>query len=612
MTPDRGMEKCRAGADGTRVNTRTRRSALVAAAALVAVVSAGPASAEPSVDAEVRDVPAELAVDLSLTEERSLSALTEGGGVPVAALVDTGSGPEIVTLDADSPSDASAAARLLDAQPSVEAAEVPTRVRPLATSSYQYGNALIRSEAARASVDGPLSSVVVAVVDTGVARHPELTAALLPGRNFSDSGLATDSTDRAGHGTHVAGTIAADAGTTVEGIAHGSRILPVKVLGDDGGGWTHWVANGIIWAADNGADVINLSLGGPSSSSLLTQAVDHARAKGVTVIAAAGNENTSAPAYPAAVPGVIGVSAVDAAKKRASFSNYGGYVDIAGPGVGILSTVLLGDWDSYSGTSMAAPHVAGVAALVEAAAPDLTPAQVERVLAGSTTDLGATGRDPLFGHGLVDAVRAVEAANTLADTGVAPVLAPVAPAIGRPEPLSGGARVWWAPPTNDGGATITGYRISTFRDGALVRVTTAPAAARSSVVGGLGNGVPYVFAVTAVNSAKTGAPSARSVAAVPRTVPGAPRIGTASAARNAAVVRWVAPARNGGAAITGYAVRVFSDGKLVKAVQTGAAARQLTVGKLTPGRAYTFRVVAKNVAGVSAVSGVSNTVKPTR
>ena len=612
MTPDRGIQERRAGADGLRVNTRIRRSAVVAAAALVAVVSAGPASAGPEVSPEVREVPTELAGDLSASEEQSLSALTVGGGVPVAALVDTGSGPEIVTLDADSRSDASAAARLLDAQPSVAAAEVPGRVRAVATTRYQYGNALVRSTESRPQVGGPLNGVVVAVIDTGVARHPELTASLLPGRNFTDSGSATDVTDRAGHGTHVAGTIAADAGTTVEGVAHGARILPVKVLGDDGGGYTHWVANGIIWAADHGADVINLSLGGPSSSSLLTEAVAYARSLDVTVIAAAGNENTSAPSYPAAIPGVIGVAAVDETSTRAWFSNYGSYVDIAAPGVDIVSTVLFGQWDWYSGTSMASPHVAGVAALVEAASSRLTPWQVEQVLTGGATDLGVAGRDDLYGHGLVDAVTSVQAAKALVDGGSVLTAVPTAPPIGRPVPLNRGARVWWAPPTDDGGRPVTGYRIETFRDGRLVRTATAPPGAASAVVSSLANGVAYRFAVRALNAVGTGASSVRSVAAVPRTVPGAPRIGTASAARSAAVVRWAAPATNGGAAITGYAVRVFSGGKLVKAVQTGAAARQLTVGTLTPGRAYTFRVVAKNVAGVSAASGVSNSVKPTR
>ena len=595
------------------MSTRIRRSAVLAAAALVAVAAAGPAAAVPVVTPEIRDVPAELAADLSPSEEQALSALTAGDGVRVAALVDTGSGPQVVSLDAGSRSDASAAVRLLDGQPSVEAAELPRPVRAVAGSVAQYGNAFVRSEAARAHVDGPLADVVVAVVDTGVAPHPELSAALLPGRNFTSSpGGATDSTDRDGHGTHVAGTIAADAGTTVEGVAHGARILPVKVLGDDGAGYTDWVANGIIWAADQGADVINLSLGGPESSSVLTAAIDRARSLGVTVIAAAGNSGTVTPFYPAATPGVIAVSAVDEAKRRAGFSNYGSSVDLAAPGVDIVSTWTSGRFVYLSGTSMASPHVAGVAALVEAAAPALTPAQVERVLAGGATDLGPTGRDDFFGHGLVDAVRAVQAANTLADTGVAPVLAPSAPPIGRPEPLPGGARVWWATPADDGGAAITGYRISAFRGGDLVQVTSASSSARSAVVGSLVNGVTYRFAVTAVNGTRTGAPSVRSVDTVPRTVPGAPRIGTADAARGAAVVRWAAPTSNGGAPVGEYVVRVFSGGTLVRTVAAGPAARSLTVGRLTPGRGYTFRVVARNVAGLGAASALSNTVKPTR
>lgn len=558
-------------------------------------------------------MPAELSADLSATEEQALSALTTGAGVRVAALVDTGSGPEIVTLEADSRADASAAAGLLDAQPSVEAAEVPTPVRSLGTYYTQYGNALVRSVEARAEVDGPLADVVVAVLDTGVAPHAELTAALLPGRNFTTSpGGSTDATDRQGHGTHVAGTIAADADTYVEGVAHGVRILPVKVLGDDGGGYSDWVANGIVWAADNGADVINLSLGGPTRSSVQTAAIDYARSRGVTVIAAAGNANTSAPLYPAADPGVIAVSAVDSARAKASFSNFGAYVDVAAPGVDIASTYLNQQWAGLSGTSMASPHVAGVAALVEAAAPGLTPDQVERVLTASGTDLGTTGRDDYYGHGLVDAVRSVQAANTLADTGVAPVLAPVAPPIGRPQPLRGGAQVWWAPPADDGGAAITGYRISTYRNGALVKVTTAPASTRTAVVGALANGVRYAFAVTAVNGTRIGAPSVRSVAVVPRTVPSAPRTVTARAVRNAAVVRWAVPQRNGGAPISGYVVRVLSGGRLVKAVAVRPAARSLTVGRLVPGRAYTFRVVARNVAGVSAPSAFSAVVRPKR
>ena len=111
----------------------------------------------------------------------------------------------------------------------------------------QYGNAMIRSEAAHAAVDNPLSDVVVAVLDTGVAPHPELADALLPGYNFADSGAALDTTDHYGHGTHVAGTVAADAGSGVEGVAYGAKVLPVKVLGDDGSGYSSWVANGIIW-----------------------------------------------------------------------------------------------------------------------------------------------------------------------------------------------------------------------------------------------------------------------------------------------------------------------------------------------------------------------------
>ena len=613
-SPGRGIEQRRSGADHSLVSNGIRRSTVVAAAALVALGAAGPASADPAVTPEVRGVPTDLSADLSTAEEQLLSTLTTGGGVRVAALVDTGNGPEVVTLDADSRADATAAVGLLAAQPSVDAAEVPTPVRATGTYFEQYGNAMVRSTEARAEVGGPLSAVTVAVLDTGVDAHPELAAALLPGQNFTTSpGGATDATDRHGHGTHVAGTVGADADTEVEGVAHGVRILPVKVLGDDGSGYSDWTSAGIIWAADNGADVINMSLGGAGASTMQAAAIDYARSLGVTVIAAAGNANSSTPFYPAAFPGVIAVSAVDQARAKASFSNFGSYVDVAAPGVDIISTYLSGQWAGASGTSMAAPHVAGVAALVRAAAPGLSPDEVEQALTSSGTDLGSPGRDDVFGHGLVDAVGAVRAGKGPGAVDPQPaVQVPGAPTALSAQPLAASVRVRWAPPDEDGGAPVTGYRISTYRPGHPTTVLTAPASAGNIVVPRLVNGAGYRFAVSAVNEAGAGGLSALTATVTPRTVPGAPRIGTVRAARSAAVVRWTAPTADGGAVIDRYVVRVFAGGKLVKAVPAGSAARSLTVRGLTPGKAYAFRVLAKNAAGLGAASGLSSRVTPRR
>ena len=147
-----------------------------------------------------------------------------------------------------------------------------------------------------------------------MAPHAELAGSLLPGRNFTASPGATD--DRHGHGTHVAGTVAADAGSNVEGVAVGAKVLPVKVLSDSGSGSSAWISGGIIWAADQGADVINMSLGGQHTSTVYNTAIAYARSKGASVVAAAGNSNTSATFMPAAAPGVIGVAATDESPRR--------------------------------------------------------------------------------------------------------------------------------------------------------------------------------------------------------------------------------------------------------------------------------------------------------
>ncbi len=692
------------------MRTGTRRLLTVPAASLVLVCSAGPATAEEPVSAEVTDLPAVLVEELAASEQHTLSGLTEGNGVQLEAFVVTPDGPEIVTLDADRRADAAAAVDLLEQQSSVEAADVSTPVRAVGGLYPQFGNDLVRAPRARADVGAAaLGDVVVAVLDTGVSPHPELVSALVAGRNFTDSPGGLQGTgDLYGHGTHVAGTIGADAGTYVEGVAAGVRIMPVKVLGDSGSGWSNWTADGIVWAADNGADVINMSLGGAGRSTVQTQAVAYARSKGVTVIAAAGNANVSTPFYPAAEPGVIGVAAVDEQRARASFSNFGSYVDVAAPGVDILSTYLPDRGYAYmDGTSMASPHVAGVAALVEAAAPGLTPDQVEQVLTTTTTDLGASGRDDLFGYGLVDAVRAVTSARALAGGGTPPanrapvatadafslpynpgtrtlavtandtdadgdvltvvsatqgangrlavtagslsytptrsgpfvdtvtytvsdgrggtavgrvtvsvaaapkpvVRKPSAPRTGRATAVPAGVRLSWAPPVDNGGAAISGYRVSAYRGTTFVKSAVVNGRTTTATVTRLTNGTAYRLVVEALNPAGYGLRSV-VVTATPRTTPGAPGIRSVTAQRKAVAVRWAKPASNGGAPVTGYVVRVYSGGKLVKAVNAGATKSGVVVSGLTKGKKYTFRVAAKNAAGTGAASAPSKTSRP--
>ncbi|GAA4590321.1 type VII secretion-associated serine protease mycosin [Actinoplanes octamycinicus] len=260
------------------------------------------------------------------------------------------------------------------------------------------------------------AGVTVAVIDTGVdASHPDLAGRVLTGYDATTDQVG-GSTDPQGHGTHVAGTVAALAGNGigVAGVAPDVRILPVRVLGANGEGYDSDTAEGVVWAADHGADVINMSLGGTSQSSALTSAVAYARSKGVVVVAAAGNERQkgSPTSYPGADPGVIAVAATDSADRVASYSNAGGYVDVAAPGSAILSTyptaLASSGYASMSGTSMASPHVAALAALLVAARPGLTPDEVESALEDSAVDLGAAGKDNDFGYGRVDAVAALD------------------------------------------------------------------------------------------------------------------------------------------------------------------------------------------------------------
>ncbi|MFC0015454.1 MULTISPECIES: S8 family peptidase [Allobacillus] len=251
--------------------------------------------------------------------------------------------------------------------------------------------------------------VKVAVLDTGIDRsHSDLNVA--GGFSAYDSGANADPyNDGSGHGTHVAGTIAAqDNNLGVLGVTPNVELYAVKVLDNQGSGTYADIAEGIEWAIQNNMDVINMSLGGSSSSSILKEYSDLAYDSGILVVAAAGNEGSflwfDTVGYPAAYDSVVAVAAVDENNQRGSFSSVGSQVELSAPGVQILSTVPGNGYDSYNGTSMASPHVAGVAAQVWQAKPGLSNVQLRQLLRDTAEPLGAQRE---YGYGLVQSMDAI-------------------------------------------------------------------------------------------------------------------------------------------------------------------------------------------------------------
>jgi len=261
---------------------------------------------------------------------------------------------------------------------------------------------------------GLASPVVVAVVDTGVdLNHPDLVNVLVPGYDFVNND--PEPMDDNGHGTHVAGIIAAQVNNLigVAGLSWGAKIMPVKALNAGGVGTDLAAANGIIWAVDRGAKVVNLSFGGTDFSATLQNAIAYAYSKGALVIAAAGNEaeKGNPVVYPAALDQVLAVGATDNNDSKASFSSYGSYLDLVAPGTGIISTSLDDAYSYKSGTSMAAPHVAGLAALLFSREPGIGPEEIRRRIEQSADDLGPPGRDDFYGYGRINVVRALGQVN---------------------------------------------------------------------------------------------------------------------------------------------------------------------------------------------------------
>lgn len=369
------------------------------------------------------------------------------------------------------------AIKRLRQQPDIEYAEPNYRLRSMLTPTdpayiyqWHYG-AINLPQAWNITTGSP--NVIVAVVDSGVfSTHPDLQGQLVPGYDFISTantandgdGIDADPTDpgdsiyvgsSSWHGTHVIGTVVAamNNGEGGVGVASGAKAMPLRAMGR-GGGLSYDVLQAVRYAAglenDSGtlpaqrADIINLSLGGGGYSQASQDLYRAVRARGVIVIAAAGNDNTDEPMYPASYDGVVSVAASDFRGERAPYSNTGPFVDVTAPGGnmsadrnndgysdGILSTGVQESGTSreksyvfYQGTSMAAPHVAGVAALMKSVHPGLTPDEFDSLLASGaiTDDKGPAGRDDQYGYGLIDAYRAVEAARSLASGGTTAAL----------------------------------------------------------------------------------------------------------------------------------------------------------------------------------------------
>lgn len=321
------------------------------------------------------------------------------------------------------------------------------------------------------------AGVRVAVIDTGVdAGHPDLQGQVLPGYDFVNED--PDPFDDHGHGTRMAGIVAAVANNAVgiSGVAPQAALLPVKVLDGQGYGAYSAVASGIIYAVDQGARVLNLSLSGAVQSAVLQDAVDYATARGVLVVAAAGNDGSDFPAYPAAARGAVAVSATDETDAHPGFSNYGNWIDLAAPGVNIITTSAGRGYSSSSGTSPAAAFASAVFALVLAAEPTLTGDAALARVAGGAIDLGAGGWDRYYGWGRVDAYGALTPGSEPPPAdGAAPEVDVVTPAAGS---LLSGVTAVAVTATDDLAVT----RVDLFVDRVWQGALTAP---------------PYVFAVDA-------------------------------------------------------------------------------------------------------------------
>ncbi len=334
------------------------------------------------------------------------------------------------------------------------------------------------------------NGVKVAIIDTGIDyTHPDLNDNYFGGYDFVNND--NDPYDDNGHGTHVAGIVAAeDNGIGVIGVAPQADLYAVKVLDSQGSGTYSDIVAGIDWAISNNMDVISMSLGGSVGDVALQDALQRAYDAGIVNVAASGNDYANSISYPAKYSTVIAVGATDSSDVRASFSNYGPELEVVAPGVNIYSTYPGNTYKTLSGTSMATPMVTGVVALMLSKNPDLLPADVRQILHDSALDLGAAGWDQYYGYGRVQADVAV---SMTPSGGTPPDTTPPAQVTGLTVTTVSSTQLdlSWNPVSDP---DLSHYNI--YRDGVLIATTTATTYSDT----GLTPSTTYTYEVSAVDT----------------------------------------------------------------------------------------------------------------
>jgi serine protease len=387
---------------------------------------------EPSRPPSAQPIPPQEAGAQARQAAATTDVRTKDGAIPLVTVEEKGGRPEITSTPVRSPDEAAAVAEQTAANGDLHAVEIDKPVKASFTDpndplfSQQWSFTKVPYVAAWTTDGEQGDGIVVADVDTGVmASHPDLQGQVLTGEYFLHDNAGTTqfsgsggTTDPNGHGTHVSGIVAANSNNSVgiSGAAPGAKILPVQVLCSDGSGFSSDVASGITWAVDNGAQVVNLSLGGGPSSAELS-AIQYADAHNVVVTAAGGNDGQSGntPSYPAAYSpqqqNLVAVAATDANNGHPAYGTVASYLDIAAPGglpsnsncassdptVSVESTWNDGGYCSIAGTSMATPHVSAAAALLIKAG-NCSDSQVKTRLKATAQNLGSPNQ---FGQGLV-------------------------------------------------------------------------------------------------------------------------------------------------------------------------------------------------------------------